>query len=214
MKKFKHSLFFIIVFLSGFTTLVYEITFTRKVSLIFGSTIHSMSTVLSSFLIGFSIGALIFNKFFNNKKSDKFLILFFCQIIVFLFSVVFLISLDLLYELFYFLYSFFDNSFYLFMIFKSLFLVLLIGIPTTCFGLFFITACNIPIKAKKENTLLGNVYSISNFGSVLGAWSIGFVFIPLLGLNNSIIFAASINLLLALLLIYLRKWRKEYLNLI
>lgn len=44
--------------LSGFSGLIYEIVWTRKLVLVFGGTIHSVSTVLSGFMAGFALGAL------------------------------------------------------------------------------------------------------------------------------------------------------------
>lgn len=202
-KRLSRWLFYLIVFLSGMTTLIYEIVFARKVSMIFGSTIYSMSTVISAFLIGFSVGALVYNRRFKGA-ANPFKVLFVCQVVVVASSVLFLYSQDILYRLFFLLFEVFGSSFHLFVIAKSLVLGLLLMIPTTAFGLFFVTACH-TYMAGRQDVAVGNVYSASNFGSVAGSWGSGFILVPMLGLNASILLAVAVNGVLAVALLWLWK---------
>ena len=47
---------FIIFFLSGTAALIYEISWTRQIGLLFGHTVHAASIVLASFFAGMSFG--------------------------------------------------------------------------------------------------------------------------------------------------------------
>ena len=52
--------------LSGFTSLSYEILWTRAFSLTFYSTIYLFSNILTVFLLGIALGSLVFTRFIDN----------------------------------------------------------------------------------------------------------------------------------------------------
>ena len=52
------SVVFLLFFLSGIAALIYEISWTRQIGLLFGHTIHAASIVLASFFAGMAIGYL------------------------------------------------------------------------------------------------------------------------------------------------------------
>lgn len=56
-------------FLSGMAALIYEVVWTRPLSLIFGSTIYAVSTMLSAFMAGLALGAYILSKYSDKLKN-------------------------------------------------------------------------------------------------------------------------------------------------
>ncbi|MCJ7796942.1 MAG: hypothetical protein MUQ56_09285, partial [Thermoleophilia bacterium] len=48
---------FSLFFLSGFTSLIYEVIWIRKFGLVFGVTTYAVSTVLAAFFAGLAIGS-------------------------------------------------------------------------------------------------------------------------------------------------------------
>lgn len=46
--------------LSGMTALIYEVVWARPLQLIFGSTIYAVSTILTTFMLGFALGSYFF----------------------------------------------------------------------------------------------------------------------------------------------------------
>ena len=55
--------------ISGFTALVYEVVWSRPLQLIFGSTIYAVSTILTTFFIGFALGSFIFRNISDKTKE-------------------------------------------------------------------------------------------------------------------------------------------------
>ena len=55
--------------ISGMTALIYEIVWARPLQLIFGSTIYAVSTILTTFFIGFAFGSYIFRNLADNAKE-------------------------------------------------------------------------------------------------------------------------------------------------
>ena len=66
MKLAIYTLFFI----SGFTGLVYEITWTRMLTTTFGSTTYAITSVLSAFMGGLAIGSYIIGRYIERKKNS------------------------------------------------------------------------------------------------------------------------------------------------
>lgn len=58
-RRFSNCFVYLIFFISGAAGLIYEISWTRQIGLLFGHTIHAASIVLASFFAGMAIGYLI-----------------------------------------------------------------------------------------------------------------------------------------------------------
>lgn len=56
---FEHWTIYFIFFLSGAAALIYEISWTRQIGLMFGHTVHASTIVLASYFVGMSIGYLL-----------------------------------------------------------------------------------------------------------------------------------------------------------
>ena len=51
---------YFLFFLSGITALIYEIVWTRMLTVVFGHTVFSVSTVLAAFMAGLGLGSYLF----------------------------------------------------------------------------------------------------------------------------------------------------------
>ena len=57
-------------FLSGATGLVYEVVWSRRLTLIFGATVLAVSTVLAAFLGGLAVGSVIFGRIADRRQDS------------------------------------------------------------------------------------------------------------------------------------------------
>ena len=55
--------------LSGAAGLVYEIVWTRMLTLVFGNTVHAASTVIASFMGGLALGSWFFGRMADRRKD-------------------------------------------------------------------------------------------------------------------------------------------------
>src|SRR6058998_3628235 len=62
MKRPLQASLWIFFFLSGATGLLYEIVWMRQLILVFGSTTHAVSAVLSAFMLGLALGSFGFGR--------------------------------------------------------------------------------------------------------------------------------------------------------
>ena len=54
--------------LSGMAALIYEITWIRPLSLVFGTTIYAVSTIIASFIFGLAVGSWLAGRFSDRLK--------------------------------------------------------------------------------------------------------------------------------------------------
>ena len=205
-------LVFIGIALSGFTALAYEVTWTRVLSMVIGSSVYAFSIMLTAFLSGIALGSFIFARFLDKNKN--LISLFgFTQAVIGI-SVLLLIPIyGILPFTFLKLFKTFHQSFIGFQFVQFLLCFGIMLIPTTLSG------AALPIVSRiygnEFRTLgrkIGNVYAANTIGAIAGSVLAGFVLIPLIGLQRTISFVAMINVGLAIILLFFglkgRRWTR------
>ena len=200
--------------LSGCTAFLYEVAWTRTLSMIIGSSIYAFSTMLSVFLAGIALGSFLYAKFSTGRRAYKREIVGFGLIEagIALSALLLLPFFNAAPSLFLKLFQLYGKDFlgYQLIQFPICFVAMLI--PTTFFGASLPLACRIyggpSVEDKAVGRAVGDVYAANTVGSIVGSLAAGFALIPLLGLQNTIHAAASINLGLAVVLLYLG-WKER-----
>ncbi len=177
--------------LSGMAVLIYEVVWTRPLQLIFGSTIYAVSTMLTAFLAGFALGSYLFRNIADSSDPAKLFAIL--ELSIGLYGLIMLNIFALLPIVY---LSFIGLPGFQFLQFALCFAVLII--PATLMGGIW------PVVNKAYADLgslgrdVGKLYSFNSFGSALGPLLAGFLLIPLLGITNTSLFAAFLNLFIAL----------------
>lgn len=183
--------------LSGFTSLLYEIVWTRALVLIVGTTVYAFSLVLAIFLLGIASGSFIISKFIDKIKSPV-LIFGFIQLLIGIYILFSTLIFNKLPFLFFKMSKISGYNFLPLTLSEFLIIFLVLFIPTTLFGCLFpimIKIYNKDISTVAEET--GRIYSINTLGCILGSFICGFIFIPNLGIQKTIILGCLINILLS-----------------
>jgi len=185
---------------SGMTALIYEVVWTRPLQLIFGSTIYAVSTMLTTFMAGFVLGAFLFRNIADRSKNPV-MLFGFLELGIGLYGLVILSLFKILPSMYRFLVGIPGFQFFQFAL---AFIVLIF--PATLFGATW------PVihKAYAELNFIGRdsgrLYSFNSLGSMLGSLSAGFLLIPVLGIRSTSFLAVSLNFLIAAaIFIYARK---------
>ena len=63
ISRFMKSAIYTLFFISGFTGLVYEVTWTRMLTTVFGSTTYAITSVLCAFMGGLAIGGFVIGRY-------------------------------------------------------------------------------------------------------------------------------------------------------
>ena len=202
--KINFRKFILIAFMiSGFTALVYEIVWARPLQLIFGSTIYAVSTILTTFFVGFTLGSYAFRNLADRIKNPEKLFAF-LELGIGLYGLIILGIFKI------------TMSIYLALeipVLQFTILFLIIIIPATLFGAAWPVVNKIYININDLGKDAGKLYSFNSFGAFFGSIAAGFILLPLLGITKTGILAASLNILIALaIFFYSGKKRGEIKN--
>jgi len=201
--------------LSGFAAMIYEVVWTRILTLILGSTLYSFATMLATFLLGLAIGSFLFS-FFLKRFSRPLLLLALVQggIALFAFGGEFLFPLLPL--LFFKLLEIFHSEGGILSASKFFIVAAVMLIPTILMGGVFPLVIHLltgggatSSETKRKNvpeidtglgSVVGRAYAINTIGTIIGSFFIGFILLPSLGIQKSLHIAILINAVLSLLL--------------
>ena len=187
--------------LSGYTAMVYQVVWTRVLSLSLGSSIYAFSAMLTTFLLGLAFGSAFFTQVLNRIKqpTSTFALI---QIGI---GISCFVGAFLLERLPYFflkaiswgLPAFYKHPDWLIMGLWFMATMSIMFIPTLLFGGTFPVVIKIyQSRIQKMGRSTGDVYSVNTIGAVIGAFMGGFILIPALGLQATLLLTILINLML------------------
>ncbi len=183
--------------MAGLASMIYQVAWTRLISLVVGSTVYAFSLMVTAFILGLALGGAIFSTFVDKRKD--LLLLFAALEAIVGFSALGLVAI--LGDLPLFVVdavSAFGSDFWVlqFVIFSGIFVLILI--PTVMMGGTFPIVSKIYTRSLSEvGRSIGTVYSANTLGAIVGAFLAGFVLIPSSGLQGTLKVGVVINLLVA-----------------
>ncbi len=184
---------YIVIFLTGFAFLIYEVSWNRLLSLVLGTTVTASTIVLASFMAGLGTGAY----FWGNRTT--------AQGRTGLLLALLLGGVGLVGALDYFiitgaipgLYALLGSGAVAGLIVFVVSAALLFA-QTFLMGGIFPIICRITIRTNKAIApALGHLYALETLGSTIGGLAAGFVFLGMLGQKNTVFLAVTVNILLA-----------------
>ena len=191
----ENRLWLAISFLCGFTALAYEVVWTRLLVFGIGSTVYSFSLMLANFLFGITVGGLLIVPFFKRKIDFRLLLTLFQ----------FGIGLYLIFSLYqsnWILSSFirpflWDAEFWINMRNASA----LMFVPTVLFGMSFPVLTHLVTKGSQDiGSSLGIVYGMNTLGGIVGSIVAGYLLLPNLGSQQTLVCLSMLNFLSGMLL--------------
>lgn len=190
---------------SGMAALIYEVVWTRELSLVFGSTVYAVSMMLTAFMSGLSLGAFLGGRW-ADKGKNLFALFGKLELGIAVFGLLTIPLIQVLPTLYFFVYNTLRPSFFLFFLFQLLLSFIIMLIPTTFMGATFPVVAKINTASIEElGNDVGNVYSINTVGAILGSLGAGFLLIPLIGVKGTTLVAAGLNFAVSLTMIFVSK---------
>ena len=198
------DLFILLSFaISGLAALVYQVAWTRILSLLLGSSVYAFSLILAVFIFGLAVGTVTTS---NLLDRIRYLIKSFgiTQIIIGLSS---LFTIPLFGRIPFVNRWVYENLGQQFQLMQGANFITILGllfIPTFFMGAQFPIV--IKILATKLETVgqnVGRVYAFNTVGAIIGSFLAGFVLIPTLGIQATIFSMVFVNLLLGITLLAL-----------
>ncbi|MBT5551604.1 MAG: fused MFS/spermidine synthase [Nitrospina sp.] len=199
---------YFLFFISGITALVYEIVWTRMLTLVFGHTVFSVSVVLAAFMAGLGLGSYLFGYAVDhlpetNGSSGQvptaLLIYGWVEILIFASGALLSILFANFSGIYASLHSFIPESPPLQNLIKMVFAFGLMLIPTTFMG------ATLPIISKycvthdsRIGTQVSLLYALNTLGAASGCLMTGFFLMGTFGVLQTVLLAAGTNLLIGI----------------
>ncbi|MDZ4152216.1 fused MFS/spermidine synthase, partial [Methylicorpusculum sp.] len=187
-----------LIFLSGLSSLIYEIVWIRQASFVFGSSTLAMSTVLAVFFLGLGLGSWLFGRIGSIAKQP----LLWCAGIELLLAVNGLCTpalfawADNLYGI---SYRHFDTHSALLLSIRASLVGLLLLPPALLMGGTLPLFCRQIIRDPAQlSAKLSFIYGVNTVGAAVGCTLSGFLLLPMFGLAASLQVAAGLNVLTGL----------------
>ena len=190
-------------FVSGGCGLLYQVVWTRKLVLLFGTTSYAVSTVLSIFFLGLGVGSLWGGRLADGSKRPLFVYGVF-EIVIGVWALAFILTVSYGEGAVVAILKAFAFSRGVGIGLRAVMAGLLLFVPVALMG------ATLPLLAKFVNTRgrvhgfrIGTLYSVNTFGAVTGCFLTGFVLIQALGYFYTTLVGAAANIgigVLALLL--------------
>jgi spermidine synthase len=199
------AVFFLVFFSSGVSALIYEITWTRRLTLVFGNTVYSVSTVLAAFMGGLALGSLLLGRFVD-KRRDPIRIYGVLEIGIGATALLIPLALSAVNPAYQFLYNKVGFSSTLMSLTRFIINAGILIVPTTFMGATLPVMSKVIVRRiEKRGIGIGSLYSMNTFGAMVGCFLSGFVLLSYLGITRSEQVAATINICIGLIAFVLHR---------
>jgi spermidine synthase len=202
--KVKVSTTFILVAsVVGATSFCLEILWSRSFALVIGSSIYSFNLMLFSFLLGLVIGTVLYEKYWEKIKNPGKLLTRMLLVL----GIGIILSANAIgwSPLFYYsLMDFLPLSFGVYQLVGFLMCFFIMVLLTSIFGFIFPLLLRLVSKdtynPANSRLITSKLYAWNTLGTLIGALLTGFVIIPIYGLQNGYVIAATMPLILGFIL--------------
>ncbi|PLX78085.1 MAG: hypothetical protein C0616_15420, partial [Desulfuromonas sp.] len=196
-------LVYLVFSLSGACALVYEILWTKYLSLTFGNTIFAVSLVAATFMGGLALGSFLLGRYVD-RRANLLKIYALLEVALGLTALSFPYALKVVEHLYIFWVNQLPNLPWLVGSINIIFCGILILPPTVCMGGTFPLMCRFFARSKSGGQI-GRLYALNTLGATVGAFAAGYILLPSIGLSRTGYLAVTGNLLVAVVAFLLAK---------
>jgi spermidine synthase len=181
-------------FLSGAAGLMYQVIWSRLLILVFGSTTIAVSTVLTVFMGGLALGALVGGRWIDRVRRPL-IVYALIEICVAASALVIPTVLDQMLPVYQVVWRELSDWPGALLATRFGLIALILIVPTTLMGATLpvlgraVASGNGPLAGR-----IGLLYAVNTAGAIAGAWTSGFVLLPVWGVTSTIRAAALCNL--------------------
>ncbi|MEN2998537.1 MAG: hypothetical protein ABDH28_05825, partial [Brevinematia bacterium] len=172
-----------LTFISGFSSLMYQVLFTRLFNISFGLFIHSTVVVVGTYMLGLALGYFLAR---NLKPKNHLTFYGYLELLIGVYAIVVFLTFNYIDTI----YTILGNHLAVKLFLSALILI----IPTTAMGVTIPVVVEF-LKRTESQELIDKVYGINALGASAGALLTSILFINLLGLPITFLIAFFLNLL-------------------
>ncbi|MBI5814216.1 MAG: hypothetical protein HZB29_01245 [Nitrospinae bacterium] len=185
-------------FLSGLTSLIYEVVWQKRIMTALGSDVYATSMTLSAFMLGLALGSFLAGKV-ADRVSGRVLIYGFLELLIGVYAVSFPSILAFAGHPLHDLYvNYFGAASSVYWTFKFAIIFIVLMIPSAMMGATLpIVVAEFAVSEGHAGEEVSRFYSINTIGAFFGVLVSGFISIYMFGLSTTTWTAATLNFIIA-----------------
>ncbi|MCK5557647.1 MAG: fused MFS/spermidine synthase, partial [Candidatus Hydrogenedentes bacterium] len=188
-------LFFLV---SGACALLYEVVWTRKLVLLFGTTAYAVSTVLAVYFAGMGIGSFLGGRLADRTNRPLLLYAIF-ELAIGIYALLFLLLLRAGESMLVTLISALSISRGVGIGLRGVLSFILLILPVSLMGATLPLLARVVVSEQKVLGLrIGLLYAVNTFGAVFGCFLAGFILLPRFGFSGTTLIGATASLAVGL----------------
>lgn len=188
---------FVAFAMTGFLGLVYEVAWSRALVLVFGSSVFAFATMLTTYLVGLAAGSLVMGRWVDRVGNP---LRAFVVVQVVVAGAVFASTVAI---------GALPGQFIEYFRVDTPWRTIVLLEFAVCFGIMFIPAFGsgmlFPLVARifmrqrqfRIGRTIADSYAVNTAGCIVGSFTAGFLLIPLVGMEMTLLLGAGMNLLIA-----------------
>ncbi len=189
----------LLLFLSGFAALVYQVFWMRDLAIVFGNSAHAAAVDLAVFFAGLAAGAALFARF-APRVSNPLRTYGLLELGVAVSALLFFVLLDAYRWIYVPLYRQFSGSVPALVLVKSILALGVLGLPTMFMGATLPAMVQHGQQAQRrgrEGRTQSSawLYGMNTLGATVGAFAAGFLLPPTLGFRGGYLLAVAANVI-------------------
>ncbi|MDD2714714.1 MAG: fused MFS/spermidine synthase [Candidatus Wallbacteria bacterium] len=174
----------LILFVTSIACMILEIALIRALSLVFGSSVYAFSLTVSVFIASLAFGSYRARILARNSGKALLFLLYSGTASIFLLPILIYLLPPMVIMLFR-LFGLIGYGWFL--VWQILLTFFIIVLPGFCLGgVFPLTVAEYCTGKRNTGESLGFLYALATAGDVIGTLASGFVFLPLIGMQNTI----------------------------
>ncbi|HJU41874.1 MAG TPA: fused MFS/spermidine synthase [Vicinamibacterales bacterium] len=181
-------LLFALFYVSGIAGLIYQVLWLRRLSLVFGVTVYAASTVLAAFMAGLAAGSAVSGRVLR-KGISPLTAFGIAEILVGVTALLSPVLLDAAAVLYSALHRGGTESLTVLTVARLVSSFAILAVPTAMMGI------TLPLlsAAVAAPSGIGLLYAVNTLGAMTGTLLSGLILIPAIGIQNAFLLAASLN---------------------
>ncbi|MBN1806438.1 MAG: fused MFS/spermidine synthase [Sedimentisphaerales bacterium] len=188
----------LIYFASGACSLMDEVVWVRLLKLTLGNTVYASSIVVSTFMGGLALGALVMGRY-SDRIVRRLRLYALLETIITISVLSLPWGLKMADKFYVWFYRVYDPTYRELLIVQVIISGLILIVPSMLMGSTLPLLGRFVTSLEKEaGHLVGRLYAINTLGAVVGCFLAGFVLIRFFGVMNTLYAAAALNLIVAL----------------
>jgi spermidine synthase len=193
------SLLFALFFCSGASGLIYEVVWTRQLTVILGNTVFAVSTVLTAFMGGLALGSFLGGRMIDRVESPL-RVYALLEIAIGILAFCLTSALNQTGPLYLWIHGSLGEYPLALYAARYVFSFCLLAIPTTIMGTTLPVLSKFVARTQRAVGLdVGRLYALNTLGAAAGCYLAGFVLIGNLGLGATVRAASALSIAVGLL---------------